>query len=140
MISAIGFDGDEFDRDHNDSHHEISLAKRFSTNIFSPPVYFGHAERSWVSFQGLAGVEHRLGKIAQDTGIKPLEVNASGEIKADISWGDKDGVKVSVGAAGQVSDDKGNYIKGEIKQDNNGQGSASVSAGHENDAKSGKNK
>lgn len=62
-----------------------------------------------------------------------LNAGASGEVKVEVSWGDKDGTKVNIGASGQIEDKNGNYAKAEVKHDNDGKGSASVSAGHKNE-------
>jgi hypothetical protein len=38
--------------------------------------------------------------------------------------------EIDVGVSGEVHDDSGNYVEVEVKQDSDGEGSASISAGH----------
>jgi hypothetical protein len=59
-----------------------------------------------------------------------MRIGGSAEARVEASWGGKEGANVSVGVSGEVHDDNGNYAKGDIKQNSNGEGSASVSAGH----------
>lgn len=59
--------------------------------------------------------------------IQPMK--ASAEVKIDVTWGDNQDPKISVGASGEVSDNNGNYAKIEITRDNEGNSEASASVG-----------
>ncbi len=55
----------------------------------------------------------------------------SAEVGVKRSWGGKDGPKTSIYGKGEVHDNKGNYLKGQVEQNSDGKGKADVSAGHE---------
>jgi hypothetical protein len=88
-------------------------------------------KRDWGIAQSQPAIEPKARQIAQINGVKiqPMGGKASGEVNVSVSWGGKDGAKVNVGASGQVSDKKGNFIKAEIKREENGEVKTSASAG-----------
>jgi len=61
--------------------------------------------------------------------------NGSADVNVTVSWGGKDGVTISGGASGEVYDTHGNYAKAEVKHDSNGEGNATISAGHKDHRK-----
>lgn len=61
--------------------------------------------------------------------IKPT--GAKGEVKIEVSWGEKDGAKLTGTASVSADDDKGNYIEISASQDSDGNGKVDVTAGHE---------
>lgn len=75
--------------------------------------------------------------VEKSPAILPImaRIDGSGEVEFKMSWGGKDGVDVSIGASGEIHDDKGTYVEVEVSQkvskDGLGEGNASVSAGHE---------
>ena len=62
--------------------------------------------------------------------IRSMGVQGSVEGGVNVRWGGEDGVKVGGYFEGEVSDDNGNYAKGQIRQNNDGSGEANISAGH----------
>jgi hypothetical protein len=62
--------------------------------------------------------------------VSPLKAGGNVEAKIDISWGGKEGTEVNFGVAGEIHDNSGNYAKGELSQDSDGEGKVSISAGH----------
>ena len=81
----------------------------------------------------LSGTDYKIqkGVLERNAERAPLKSGHSVEVKIEANWGGKDGSDISVGVSGEIHDDKGNYVEGEIKQDSSGEGSATVSAGHE---------
>jgi hypothetical protein len=55
----------------------------------------------------------------------------SGEIEVGRSWGGKDGGQWEATARLEAHDDRGNYVEAEVKQNDKGEGSANLRAGHE---------
>lgn len=62
--------------------------------------------------------------------IRSMGMQGSLEGGVNIRWGGDDGLKVGGYFEGEISDDNGNYAKGQIKQNNDGSGEANISAGH----------
>ena len=73
--------------------------------------------------------------VSSQSAIMPMKVGGNVSADVTVSWGGKGGVTVSGGASGEVHDNHGNYAKGEVKQDSNGEGTATVSTGHKSNEK-----
>ena len=68
---------------------------------------------------------------SKNMAIPSFKAGGSGEVRIEGSWGGKDGPDVNVSVSAEVHDSQGNYVEAEVSQDSSGEGSASVSAGHE---------
>lgn len=61
--------------------------------------------------------------------MKALDATVNAEVGGTITWGGSDGTKASGYASGSAQDNSGNYVRAEIRQNSNGEGSASVAGG-----------
>lgn len=132
MSSEINLDSVDFDELIKAYRTSIASCDTFKPSlhktIFSRKNDFLHFVKKTSLRIDLSELEERTQKATQN--IKPMEAGGNVEVKVEVKWGDKDGPSVSVAASGEIHDNNGNYAKGEIKQDSNGDGSVSVSAGH----------
>ena len=53
------------------------------------------------------------------------------EVEGKVSWGGSEGVNGNVSVSAQVHDDHGSYVEIKAEQGSSGEGSVSISAGHE---------
>jgi hypothetical protein len=67
--------------------------------------------------------------------MRPIKAGGRVEGGFTIEWGGEEGTSWSGSVAAEAYDDKGNYAKIEVKQDNDGKGKAEVSAGHKEESK-----
>lgn len=107
----------------------------FHTFIFVQPQNSLSSSKNVNVCQDISQTYGKVQALQAVQAIKPMEAGASGGIKVSADWGGKEGTKISISASGEVHDDNGNYVEAEIKQDSNGQGSANVSAGTDDDKK-----
>lgn len=110
---------------HNESVHELSKIIRMHSlrdrHVLSCKI---------TECTNLTTIDSKTQAEARHKLLKPMKVSGSVSGDVTINWGGKDGVSISGGASGEVRDDKGNYAKGEVRQNSNGEGSATISAGH----------
>lgn len=74
-------------------------------------------------------------KSSTSTLIHPMESGGSVQGEISIKWGGEEGTSWSGGGSAEYHDNKGNYAKIEVKQDSDGKGNATVSAGHKEENK-----
>lgn len=104
---------------------------------------------NWNRFTKTASFDDDLSSTARKTQsltlhgsdkIRPMKIDASAQAKITVEWGGTDGTKVSAEGSAKFQDDHGNYVSADVKQDSDGNGSSSISAGYEksieNDASS----
>lgn len=132
MCTEIGLDSfDELER-YNEviSSKDLTYKEKFHEKVCAIVVGEYRFQRTATHCKNLSDTEERVHKVSYNHRVKPMESGGSVEVKLEAKWGGKEGPSVNIGASGEVHDDRGNYAKGEIKQDSSGEGSTSVSAGH----------
>lgn len=98
--------------------------------IFVPQKNPAILNKNYTATPSHADVDQKVEEVFLKAKVKPMGVRGGGEVGAVVEWGGKDGTKVGAYLNGEVYDDKGNYIKAEIKQNNDGVGNAALKAGH----------
>src|SRR3990167_3493979 len=128
-VMSSEVDLSSIDFDDSDRYFGVSFSQstsptpNFSEAILTRPVCSRPFIQKAAPCAVPSEVEERAQKVARDHGVQiaPMEAGGSVEVKIEANWGGKDGLGVSVGAAGEVHDDHGNYAKGEVKQDSSGE-------------------
>jgi hypothetical protein len=113
-------------------------SNHFHEQIFVPNSHGPKTLRAAINKPGPLETEARMRSVAQTQKIAPTSFGGSGELNTEITWGGKNGTKISVGVEGKIHDQRGNYVKGSAQRESSGEGYARIYAGHEEDV--GKNK
>jgi len=78
-----------------------------------------------------------------NNGLTPMltsGIDASVKTEVEFSWDGKEGTTCTGSISGRADDDKGNFAEVKASQNSNGEGKASISAGHESKGDSSDNK
>lgn len=111
-------------------------AKNFDFHASICSQYNGRAvlAKSSVLNNHVTELEQRTQRAAR---IAPMG-NVSGEAGVTVNWGGNDGPSIGGYVSGSASDDKGNSVDLTVEVNNDGTGSATVSASHDQDTGSSK--
>jgi len=123
-IEYVEFDEVNFGMGIPSSESKPGTQPLYHEAIFSHESCSQSFTKKAVLCPNLSGTESKTQRIAS------MKVGGGGSVDVNISWGGKDGVTVSGGASGEIHDSNGNYAKGEVRHDSNGEGSATISGGH----------
>ena|SRR5579872_811315 len=135
-----------FDLDSVDNYDNGYLSVYYSDNL-QPMLVKGTESFSQLHFgrqytlvetktPHFASLNERTGQIfliaTGKNEIVPIrDIDGSGKIGVDMSWGGSEGTKYDFSMEVEIHDDKGNFLEGEVHQDNTGKGGAGVFAGNE---------
>lgn len=110
---------------------KASLNTDFYKTIFSINDSSFLFNRTVISKNSLTEVDIKTMKIAHGDNCKFKPMDVSGEVGATVKWGGDKGTEVSGYASGSASDDDGNTVEITVEVNNDGSGSATVAASHE---------